>query len=212
MTVNGSRFFWWLRLVTWGVTGVGHSMGTAEEQELVSFRVTIVDECGRLLPARAWVEAGERRFFERVRPESCTPYARDRSFSCDGRFEMEVPAGKMVVHVEHRKEYLPVEASLDLQAGAAAEVSVRLCRWIDMPTEGWYSSDMHVHFGSDDARVLRQLAFADDVHVIPAFTYWLRGTEAQWPERWPAWGGSGEEPIDAQHLITRNNLEIERPH
>jgi hypothetical protein len=35
------------------------------------------------LPCRAWVDLGSERFFEPVTP-SCTPYARDRSFSCDG--------------------------------------------------------------------------------------------------------------------------------
>jgi hypothetical protein len=123
---------------------------------------------------------------------------------------MEVPAGRVSIHVERGKEYLPVDKAMNVNANQTLPITLTLRRWIDMPNEGWYSSDMHVHFGADNPRVLRQLALADDVHVTPAFTYWLRGTEPSWPADWPAWPGGELDVIDEHHLITRKNIEIER--
>ena len=172
--------------------------------------VKVVDASGELLPSRAWVEAGDQRLFQPVSPSTCTPYRRDRSFSCDGRFDIEVPAGRAIVHVERGKEYLPAHHSVEVAADQSTELTVTLHRWVNMPQEGWYSCDMHVHFGADDPRVLRQLALADDVHVTPAFTYWLRGNEREWVGRWPTWTTGAQDVIDATHLTTRKNVEIER--
>ena len=72
-----------------------------------------------------------------------------------------------------------------------------------------YSADLHVHLGHNDTRVLKQLALADDVHLIPAFTYWLRG-RGVWFAEWPDKETTLPLRIDDRHIITRNNLEIER--
>jgi hypothetical protein len=172
--------------------------------------VRIVDETGKITPARAWVDAGSQRLFEPSSPDTVTPYARDRSFSCDGLFEIEVPAGAVVVHVEKGKEYRSVDIPLNLKAGETVTRIIKLKRWIDMPSEGWYSADLHVHLGQDDPRILKQLALADDVHLIPAFTYWLRGKGETWETEWPDSTYTKPIIIDDHHVISRNNLEIER--
>lgn len=173
-------------------------------------RVRITDTHGELLPARAWVDAGGRRLFHPLAPESATPYQRDRSFSCDGEFTIAAPAGRAIIHVEKGKEFTPIDVAVDVPSGGVAEKTVALTRWVDMPARGWYSADLHVHFGNDNPRILRQLALADDVHLIPSFTYWLRGTEKSWRDAWPGDEFTRPIRIDGQHLITRNNIEIER--
>jgi hypothetical protein len=172
--------------------------------------IRLLDENGATTPARAWVDVEGGRLFEPVAPDSVTPYDRDLSFSCDGVFTMEVPEGIALVHIEKGKEYLPVDLRLDVQSGTTVERTIQLERWIDMPSEGWYSGDLHVHLGQDDPRVLRQLALADDVHLIPAFTYWLGGGHEEWHGEWP--DATYTEPIevDPRHFITRNNVEVER--
>ncbi len=182
---------------------------SAFAQEERTLEVRVLDSQGRETAARAWVDVGSERLFEPLGPPSCTPYHRDRSFSCDGHFTIQVPSGNLVVHVEKGKEYLPLDIPLHFTEASHA-IDVTLRRWIDLPAEGYYSADMHVHFGQDNPRILRQLALADDVHLIPAFSYWLRGRGEKWMPDWPA--GIGVEPIriDQQHLITRNNIEIER--
>ena len=172
--------------------------------------VQVLDPSGQLLPCRAWIDAAGERLFRPSTPTSCTPYARDRSFSCDGTFTIDVPGKQAVVHIERGKEYRPVNQPIDLGPSGEKAVSVTVQRWINMPAEGWYSGDLHVHFGADKPKVLRQLALADDVHVTPAFTYWLRGNESKWPSAWPDFGGGEPWIIDATHVITRTGVEIER--
>jgi quinoprotein glucose dehydrogenase len=174
-----------------------------------TLHVQIVDEAGYPMPARAWIEQPDRRhLFRPSSPVTCTPYQQDRSFSCDGEFEITVPAGHVVVHVEKGKEFVSVDEGVEVAPHEAHEMQIHLKRWIDMAARGYYSADFHVHFGSDDPRVLRQLSLADDVNVVPAFSYWLRGTEERWPTAWP--DGGAAIPVDSSHVITRSNLEIER--
>ena len=171
--------------------------------------VRIIDESGESIPARAWVEAAGERLFEPA-SGTATPYRKDRSFSCDGSFTMGLPAGEAVVYVERGKEFIPVDLAVTIEKEETIERTIPLKRWIDMPARGWYSADLHVHFGHNDPRVLRQLALADDVHLIPSFTYWLRGRGETWNATWPE--DVSEKPlvIDGSHLITRNNIEVER--
>ncbi len=172
--------------------------------------IRIVDESGNTTPARVWIDVDNQRFFEPIAPQTATVYANDQSFSCDGEFTMEVPAGNAVVHVEKGKEYTPVDLAIALKAGETIENTIQLKRWIDLPSEGWYSADLHVHLGQDDPRILQQLALADDVHLMPAFTYWLRGEEESWHAAWPDETYTAPIVIDDRHIITRNNIEIER--
>ena len=123
--------------------------------------------------------------FKPAEPNTATPYANDSSFSCDGTFTMVVPEGRAVVHVEKGKEYRPIDVEVEIAAGELLEKTVQIERWIDMPSQGWYSADLHVHLGHDNPRILTQLALADDVHLIPSFTYWLRGRGETWNSKWP---------------------------
>ena len=164
----------------------------------------------KVLPVRAWVDAGGERHFQPQAPTSATPYAKDRSFSCEGEFTMVLPTGKATLYVEKGKEWVARKVPVEIRSGQTNELSVNIHRWINMPKQGWFSADLHVHFGHDQPKILRQLALADDVHVVPAFSTWLRGTESAWPQSWPKWEGGPVLRIDEHHLITRDNLEIER--
>ncbi len=114
------------------------------------------------------------------------------------------------MHVEKGKEFLPVDMEVEITPNKTTETTIRINRWIDMPSQGWYSADLHVHLGFDDMRILKQLALADDVHLIPSFTYWLRGRGETWNENWPTDDYTQPTIVDDRHIITRNNLEIER--
>ena len=70
--------------------------------------VDVVDRQGQPLHCRAWVEVGGERLFRPSAPASCTPYPRDRSFSCDGNFTIDIPGDRALIHVERGKEYRPV--------------------------------------------------------------------------------------------------------
>lgn len=162
-----------------------------------------------LLPCRAWVSVAGKRFFNPA-AESCTPYAKDRSFSCDGRFVVEVPAGNAVIHIERGKEYRAIEKEIVVQANQTANVDITLERWINMCKEGWYSADMHCHFGLGNLTVLKQLALADDINFEPISTLWNHQRGNASDEAWPDWPTGASIFADPTHIVTFRNQEIER--
>lgn len=161
------------------------------------------------LPCRAWVSIGDKRFFNPA-TKSCTPYAKDRSFSCDGHFSIRVPVGKAIVHIERGKEYLPVDREIIIVNNQATKVDITLKRWISMYKEGWYSSDMHCHFGLENIEILKQLALADDINFEPILTLWNHQRRSTSNERWPDWQTGPSVYANSTHMITLRNQEIER--
>jgi hypothetical protein len=161
------------------------------------------------LPCRAWVSIAGKRLFQ-PGPESCTPYARDRSFSCDGSFVIEVPVGKATIHVERGKEYRPIDKEVVVQPAQTTNVDITLERWVNMYKEGWCSADMHCHFGLGDLRVLKQLALADDINFEPLLTLWNHQTKTPAGGSWPSWPGGFSIQADPTHIVTFRNQEIER--
>jgi len=161
------------------------------------------------LSCRAWVSVGDKRFFNPA-AKSCTPYARDRSFSCDGHFIIKIPAGKAVVHIERGKEYLPVDKEVIIVKNQTTEVDITLKRWISMYKEGWYSSDMHCHFGLDNLEILKQLALADDINLEPILTLWNHQRSSTPNEKWPDWQTGPSVYADTTHMVSLRNQEIER--
>ncbi len=168
------------------------------------------------LPCRAWVVAGGQQVFRPTTP-ACAWYERDRSFSCDGQFDIEVPPGPAVVHVERGKEYIPVDKQVNVEEGRTTTLKIALKRWIDMRQSGWYSADMHVHYFNEprrlkisgrlpgDIRVVKQMALADDVNFVPLLSYWNDNVE-----NWPEWPDGPVVRADGTHLVTLQNSEIER--
>jgi hypothetical protein len=175
-----------------------------------SLKIRVVDEGGALLPCRAWVDQSNKRLFIPSQPPSTTPYERDQSFSCDGWFEMVTPAGQAIVHIEKGKEWFPKNIPVEIKANRVTEYTVTMDRWIDLRSKNFYSSDLHIHFGNNNPRILEQLGAADDLDIIPAFSYWLRGTEEEWKADWPHWPSGSTIETQTNRIITRNNLEIER--
>ena len=87
-----------MALVMWVALGLSSS-GAAEVNGLLRVRITGADN--ELIPARAWVDdSAGQRLFQPSAPANCTPYPRDQSFSCDGMFEIALPAGRVVIHAE----------------------------------------------------------------------------------------------------------------
>jgi hypothetical protein len=91
----------------------------------------------------------------------------DGSFYVDGSFEVRVPPGVYTVSVSKGFEYVKRSEQVDLAAGAAEKREYRLERWSDLPSQGWFSSDDHIHLRrspGDDSAIARWIG-AEDIHV-----------------------------------------------
>lgn len=91
----------------------------------------------------------------------------DGSFYVDGSFDVQVPAGAYALTLSKGFEYVQQSIALEVSTASGLKREVRLDRWIDMPSRGWYSADDHIHLRrspGDDAAIAKWMA-AEDIHV-----------------------------------------------
>ena len=81
----------------------------------------------------------------------------------DGACQGWLPRGECIVDVARGYEYEPLRERVTIAPGQR-ELTLRLKRWIDMKSRGWYSGDTHVHFLSQQgAHVESQ---GEDLNVV----------------------------------------------
>ena len=91
----------------------------------------------------------------------------DGAFYVDTPFDLKLPPGEYVITLTKGYEYVRQQQRVTVVAGKAIRERYTLRRWVDMPREGWYSSDDHIHLRRsprDNPLVQRWLA-AEDIHV-----------------------------------------------
>lgn len=97
------------------------------------------------------------------------PYWREPvMYQTSGEFAIRLPDGAWRIAVQRGSEHVPVLQEFRTRGGTQ-EVAIRLERWIDLPSEGWYSGDVHVHHPTTEARhrdFLLEYARAEDVHLV----------------------------------------------
>jgi hypothetical protein len=176
------------------------------------------DQTGQLIAARLYIRSdkGEWHFAASSDPAGqAVPYKKQRSDASievhtalsAHPFQADLPPGKYTLTVERGKEYLPVEQTVEI-GDKPLSVEIKLHRWIDMASRGWYSGDTHVHRSMDE---LPTAMLADDLNVALPLTYWV--TKSDTP---PAQGDKNLPPVaakvievDSTHLIWPLNTEYE---
>ena len=103
-----------------------------------------------------------------------------------------------------------MEEQILVKKDETTEVDITLKRWIHMVEKGWYSGDLHCHFGLDDLKVLKQLALADDVCYEPILTLWNHRADPTQPTIWPERFQGRSAWADSTHVVTFHNQEVER--
>jgi hypothetical protein len=89
----------------------------------------------------------------------------------DGSADVAVPPGPVTIVATRGPEYLTDRRTLTLAAGARANVGITLARIANLPAQGWWSGDLHVHmnYGGTYRNTPSALAFqarAEDLHVV----------------------------------------------
>lgn len=145
-------------------------------------RVTVVGPDGRPTPARIQGVAADGRAyapdggFHRVNSATETHY-----FHTDGSFELRVPPGPLAIEALKGFEYKVAKTSIDVAAGGTVEAKLALQRLVDMPAQGWYSGDTHIHdlhqgrYGLTHRDLVRQLV-AEDIRVANSLIH-MDGTK-----------------------------------
>src|SRR5256886_15388767 len=132
-------------------------------------RVEVVDRGGRSLPARISVTRADGRAYAPDDAWRHADEAFDRGegsfeygyFHTAGSAELTVPAGAVHVAVWHGPEFRVGRAEATVRAGGSAVRRIVLDRVADLPAQGWWSGDLHVHmnYGGGESNTPEHLPF-----------------------------------------------------
>lgn len=87
----------------------------------------------------------------------------------DGSRDIKLKAGSYQLHIGKGLEYTPIRQDVQIAAGITVEIDVNLERFVNLPDQGWWPGDDHVHLTrrntsyDDDLWVM---AMAEDIHVV----------------------------------------------
>ncbi|MCA8991351.1 MAG: CehA/McbA family metallohydrolase [Planctomycetaceae bacterium] len=180
--------------------------------------LNVVDDAtGQPIASRVYLQAnsGEWHFFEapgaqRYEKQNWNNKNSVEYHTCllPGPATVELPSGIYHLTVERGKEYFPATDRIEV-GDTAAEVTIRLKRWINMAKCGYFSGEMHLHRTLEE---LNTVVLAEDLNVAFPLTYWE--TRAGAP---PSSGNKnigGEIPdelitIDPTHVVWPRNTEYE---
>ena len=101
-------------------------------------------------------------------------YTGKNQFYAAGTARLRLPPGQYRMRVFKGPEYYV--ATKDVAVGARVDLveSITLRRFVDMPAEGWYSSDDHLHIPRTnqgvDPLIIKQME-AEDIHVSNLVSY-----------------------------------------
>jgi hypothetical protein len=133
----------------------------------------------------------------------------DSSFYVAGSFSVDLPPGTYRLAVSKGNEYLAQQQELTIRAGRKLQKTVRLVRWVNMPSRGWYSGDGHIHLRRSPREdpLLLNWTRAEDIHVgvlLRMGDFW----EIYYPQY--AWGEKGVFQ-EADYLLTSGQEDPRTP-
>lgn len=115
------------------------------------------------------------------------------AFYTDGRYQARLPAGTYDLIVSRGPEYRVTRQSFSVRADETTPVKVNLRRWKDLPAQGWYSGDNHIHYdraSAEDDRKLLLITQGEDVRVASTLLYGNSGHTYYHSHDWrPVLGG-----------------------
>lgn len=173
LTVEGrvmTRIACWALFISWFCV----SCVVVAEDKPARLSIEVVDQVGgKPIPCRVHVKdaAGKAQRADKL------PFWNDH-FVCPGTVSLDLPAGKYTVEVERGPEFEAHSESVTLMASAEKKLSVVLKRLVDLPADGWWPGELHVHRPVADIELLMR---AENLHVAPVITWWNNRNE--WAKR-----------------------------
>lgn len=96
------------------------------------------------------------------------PYTGTLQFYSTGESSIQVPPGMVRVRVFKGPEYKVSKHEIEVPPEESIKLEVSMVRWTDMPSQGWYSSDDHLHIQRPHADlnpIIMGMMQAEDIHV-----------------------------------------------
>jgi len=96
------------------------------------------------------------------------PYTRTEQFYGAGNSKLSLPPGTYKLKVYKGIEYRVSIREVQVQAGKTAELKVPMSRWTDLPEQGWFGADDHIHIPRPVETLnvpISQWMQAEDIHV-----------------------------------------------
>jgi len=123
-------------------------------------------DTGEALPARIHLAGPDAK---PVRAANDLPFWHDH-VSAAGSTMFNVPPGRYAVTVERGPEWSSESGVIEVAAGhAATSASFALVRLVNLPVEGWWPGEMHIHRPLDQAELLMR---AEDLHFGQVISWW----------------------------------------
>lgn len=176
----------------------------AETSQPIEARVHLRDSHGRWYLVES--DGGHAVHYERDLPSLPDSPEVHTTLSGDP-FITALPAGQYTIRVERGKEYIPFVGQISINDRPLFQ-EIRLRRWINMASRGWYSGDTHVHRSIED---LPNVLLAEDLNVALPLSYWVHaaGTAPTEPKDDPEAVAKGLHVVDSTHVIYSRNTEYE---
>ncbi len=112
----------------------------------------------------------QRRSFEYDLAQPVPYWKAPALYQTSGNFSINLKPGKWLVSISHGYEYIPVlmEEFIVPDDDHTFDIQYTLNRWVDMPSRGWFSGDVHVHHPTTKPEYrdfLINFAKAENLHI-----------------------------------------------
>ncbi|HEV8657847.1 MAG TPA: CehA/McbA family metallohydrolase [Thermoanaerobaculia bacterium] len=136
----------------------------------------VAGDCG-WFPIHNWIPwAAAWQMRRHLRAGIPNPYTGTTQFYLTRSVRMRVPTGRYSVRAFKGIEYKVANGEAEVWRNETTTLTLPLERWIDMPAEGWYSADDHLHIARPNATFDETIAKwmqAEDVHVANLLQFGL---------------------------------------
>ncbi len=140
-----------------------------------------------------------------VRPRGL-PFWRDH-FCCLGSANVNVPPGAYSYEIEHGPEFRPTAGAVTVPAKGRGRVVAVLRRLANLPAEGWFAGDLHIHRPPADMAVL---VLSSDIQIAPVITWWNHRSRRENAPQIGQRAGQGEIRVGKDHFYDVLAEEDER--
>ncbi len=92
-------------------------------------------------------------------------------YQTSGEFSIQLPVGEWRIAVDRGLEFIPVVKTFNVDDEGELKLPIELKRWINLPANGWWSGDVHVHHPTlkkGHREFLLSYARACDLHIVNA--------------------------------------------